>query len=141
MRRYTGQYIYFFDKVLFVFFRIKYKQIMWKLNENELCTASKTRSKYIKVKKISSKPSGKGQTSPGENVTGKVSLSKCETPIIFQASVAASQDNLIMAQFLQLQDPVHSNCPSRILYILKKKNLFAWFFAMKIVSPAYVGDT
>ena len=50
--------------------------------------------KIHQSKKMSSKPSGKGHTSPGENVTGKVSLSKCETPKIFQASVATSQDNL-----------------------------------------------
>ena len=40
------------------------------------------------IKKISSEPSGKGHTSPGKNVAGKVFLSKYEILISYQASVA-----------------------------------------------------
>ena len=49
--------------------------------------------KYIAKKKLSSEPSGKGHTSPGKNVAGKVFLSQYEMSISYQASVTTSQDN------------------------------------------------
>ena len=45
------------------------------------------------IKKLSSEPSGKGHTSPGENVAGKVFLLEYKMPVSFQESVATSQDN------------------------------------------------
>ena len=67
---------------------------MSKINRNELCTVSKTCSKYITNKKnCLLKPQVKGHTFPGKKVAGKVSFSKYEMPIIFQASVTTSQDN------------------------------------------------
>ena len=42
------------------------------------------RSKYIANKKLSFETSGKGHTSPGKNVAGKVSFSEYEIPISFQ---------------------------------------------------------
>ena len=48
----------------------------------------------LQIKKISYHLNpGKGHTSPGENVAGKVFLSEYKMPISSQASVATSQDN------------------------------------------------
>ena len=58
-------------------------------------TMSQRHSKYIANKKnyLLMNPQGKGHTSLGKNVAGKVFLSEYEMSIIFQASVTTSQDN------------------------------------------------
>ena len=48
---------------------------------------------HYKKKKKSFKPAGKGHTSPGKNVAGKVFPLEYEMPMNFQVSVANSQDN------------------------------------------------
>ena len=47
----------------------------------------------LQKKKKSFKPAGKGHTSPGKNVAGKVFPLEYEMPMNFQVSVANSQDN------------------------------------------------
>ena len=58
------------------------------------CPWPRTHWKYItNKKKLSSEPSGKGHTSPSENVAREVFYSEYKMSISFQASVATSQDS------------------------------------------------
>ena len=75
-----------------------------------------TTGNRLQIKKIIfwTLSSGKGHTSQGENVAGKMCLSEYKIPISFQASVATSLgqflQNTVMVWFSQLRDPVVKGC-------------------------------